>query len=145
MSRTNFLDGAKSQNLVPPSALKALIESYIVNKQNEADFKKAASAENTQIKALMTENKLTEYATDLGTAKLVEKHHKDFDEDKLIEFLKSNNVADGIVKTKEYVDMDALESAMYHETISADLQKKMATCQTDKVVVELRISKAKGV
>lgn len=145
MSRTNFLDTAKRDEGTPISALKSLIESYIVNKQNEADFKKAASAENTQIKALMSENKLTEYATDLGTAKLIEKHHKDFDEEALIEFLKSNNVADGIVKTKEYVDMDALESAIYHETISEELQKQMKSCQTDKVVVELRISNKKGV
>lgn len=143
MSRLK-LDSAKSQNLVPSSALKSLIESYIINKQNEDDFKKAASAENTQIKEMMHEYKITEYDTDLGTAKITEQEKITFIEDKLIEFLKKNNLADDIVKTKEYVDFDALESALYHDKISDELKKQMATCQEKKVTTVLRISKKKG-
>ena len=144
MSRTNFLDSAKSQNLMPESSLKSLVESYIINKRNEEDFKKQASAENTQIKELMHEYNLTEVSTDLGTAKISEQEKITFIEDKLIEFLKSNNLADGIVKTKEYVDFDALESAIYHDKISDEQKIAMAECQEKKITTVLRISKKKG-
>lgn len=149
MSRKNFLeesttDIAKSQNLVPSSSLKSLVESYIVNKQKEDDFKKKASAENTQIKELMHEYNLTEVSTDLGTAKITEQEKVTFIEEKLIEFLKTNNVANDIVKTKEYVDFDALESAIYNEKIPADLIKEMSSCQEKKITTVLRISKKKG-
>ena len=144
MSRTNFLDSAKSQNLMPESSLKSLVESYIINKQNEEDFKKQASAENTQIKELMHEYNLTEVATDLGTAKITEQEKITFIEDKLIEFLKANNLADDIVKTKEYVDYDALESALYHDRITDEQKIAMAECQEKKVTTVLRINKKKG-
>lgn len=144
MSRTNFLDSAKSQNLMPESSLKSLVESYIINKQNEEDFKKQASAENTQIKELMHEYNLTEVATDLGTAKITEQEKITFIEDKLIEFLKANNLADDIVKTKEYVDYDALESALYHDKITDEQKVAMAECQEKKVTTVLRINKKKG-
>lgn len=149
MSRKNFLeesatDTAKSQNLMPSSSLKSLVESYIVNKQKEDDFKKKASAENTQIKELMHEYNLTEVSTDLGTAKITEQEKVTFIEEKLIEFLKTNDVANDIVKTKEYVDFDALESAIYNEKIPADLIKEMSSCQEKKITTVLRISKKKG-
>ena len=62
-----------------------------------------------------------------------------FIEDKLIDFLKANGVADKIVKTKEYVDFDALESAIYHEVIPTDVVKEMASCKDVKVTKVLRI------
>lgn len=150
--RKNFLDTEETQttnvsgeqNLVPPTALKELIESYIVNKRNEEDFKKQASTENTQIKELMHEYNLTEFSTSLGVAKISEQEKVTFIEDKLIEFLKNNHVAYDIVKTKEYVDYDALESAIYHEKISQELVQQMSSCQEKKVTTVLRISKKKG-
>jgi len=147
--RKNFLDTDNTdtpgkQNLLPSSALEKLVESYIVNKRNEEDFKKQASAENTQIKELMHEYNLTEVSTSLGTAKITEQEKVTFIEDKLIEFLKSNNIADDIVKTKEYVDFDALESAIYHGKISDELVQSMSDCQEKKVTTVLRISKKKG-
>lgn len=133
-----------SENLTPSSALKKLVDSYIVNKQNEADFKKQASAENTQIKELMHEYNLTEVEGNNGTATIKEQESVSFIEDKLIEFLKANNIANDIVKTKEYVDYDALESAIYHDKISKDLQREMASCQEKKVTTVLRIKAKKG-
>lgn len=149
--RKNFLgeevnntDAIGKQDLLPSSALEKLVESYIVNKRNEEDFKKQASAENTQIKELMHEYNLTEVSTSLGTAKITEQEKVTFIEDKLIEFLKSNKIADDIVKTKEYVDFDALESAIYHGKISDELVQSMSDCQEKKITTVLRISKKKG-
>lgn len=149
MSRKSLLDvseqnSAKSQNLVPSSSLKSLVESYIVNKQKEAEYKKAASAENTEIKEIMTQNNIFDVATDLGIARLSEQNTTTFVEEKLIAFLKENNLNKGIVKTKEYVDYDALESALYHNEISDELKKQMASCQETKTTLVLRIKTKKG-
>ena len=124
--------------------LATLIESYILNKENEKIYKDNASVENTQIKEIMHSRNITEFSTNSGTATITEQQKETFIEDALIEFLKKNNIADDIVKTKEYVDFDALESAIYHEKISQDLVKKMASCKETKTTTVLRISKKKG-
>lgn len=127
------------------SDLALLIESYIENKQNEKIYKDNASVENTQIKELMKSLNLSEFSTALGTATITEQKSETFIEEALIEFLKKNNVASDIVKTKEYVDFDALESAIYHERISPELVKEMASCKETKTTTVLRIKQKKGV
>ena len=124
--------------------LSVLVESYIENKENESYYKDLASQENTQIKEIMHSLNINEYSTALGTATITEQSRESFIEDALIDFLKKNNVADDIVKTKEYVDFDALESAIYHEKISADVVKEMASCKEVKTTTVLRIKKKKG-
>lgn len=133
---------APENNLVVPNDdLAKLIESYILNKENEKIYKDNASAENTQIKEIMHSLNINEFSTNMGTAKITEQTKETFIEDALIEFLKTNNIADDIVKTKEYVDFDALESAIYHEKISQDLVKQMASCKETKTTTVLRIKK----
>ncbi len=121
--------------------LANLVTDYIYNKDREKEFKDAASAENTEIKAIMTEFKMTSFDTDTGSVTLSERVSEDFIEDKLIEFLKTRNLASDIVKTKEYVDFDALESAIYHEKIAGDDLKAMSSCKEVKTTQVLRIKK----
>lgn len=121
--------------------LTHLVTDYIFNKDKEKEFKDAASAENTEIKAIMNEFKMSSFETDSGSVTLSERTTEDFIEDKLIEFLKTRNLADDIVKTKEYVDFDALESAIYHEKIAGDDLKDMASCKEVKTTQVLRIKK----
>ena len=121
--------------------LSHLVKDYIFNKDKEKEFKDAASAENTEIKAIMNEFKLSAYETDVGSVTLSDRVSEDFIEDKLIEFLKTRNLATDIVKTKEYVDFDALESAIYHERIAGDDLKDMSSCKEKKVTQVLRIKK----
>lgn len=121
--------------------LANLVSDYIYNKDREKEFKDAASAENTEIKAIMTAFKMTSFDTDAGSVTLSERVSEDFIEDKLIEFLKTRNLASDIVKTKEYVDFDALESAIYHEKIAGDDLKAMSSCKEVKTTQVLRIKK----
>lgn len=121
--------------------LTNLVSDYIFNKDREKEFKDAASAENTEIKAIMNELSIDKFDTDDGSVSLSERVTEDFIEDKLIEFLKTRNLADDIVKTKEYVDFDALESAIYHEKIVGDDLKDMAECKEIKKTQVLRIKK----
>ena len=120
-----------------------IIESYIGNKEKEDEYKKKASAENTQIKSIMKELDIVSCETSLGTAKITDQKRETFIEDALIQYLKDNNVAGDIIKTKEYVDFDALESAIYNERIPEDIVKGMSSCKEVKVVSVLRISKNK--
>jgi hypothetical protein len=63
-------------------------------------------------------------------------------EAKLLEVLKQNGI-DVAVKTKEYVDMDALENYLYNNMPSADLARQIESCRTTTETVQLRISVTK--
>lgn len=121
--------------------LSHLVNDYIFNKDREKEFKDAASAENAEIKAIMNLSGMSSFETDSGSVTLSDRVYEDFIEDKLIEFLKTRNLADDIVKTKEYVDFDALESAIYHEKIAGDDLKDMSSCKEVKTTQVLRIKK----
>ena len=121
--------------------LTHLINDYIINKEHEKEFKDAASVQNTQIKVIMSEMDISEFETDAGKVTLSDRKTEDFNEDMLIEFLKNRNIASDIVKTKEYVDFDALESAIYHEKIAGDNLRDMESCKVVKVTQVLRINK----
>ena len=121
--------------------LKILVEKYIENKDHETYYKNLASAENTQIKEIMAELKIDKIDTSRGSAIVSEQKRENFIEESLIDFLKKNGKADGIVKTKEYVDYDALESAIYNEKIPTDMLSAMSSCKEVKTVKVLRIKK----
>ena len=48
-----------------------------------------------------------------------------------------------IIRTKEYIDMDALESAIYHGDISNDVVKTFSSCKDITETQVLNISKRK--
>ena len=81
-------------------------------------------------------------------AKVSISQRESFEEDALIAKLKtlkeSGNVTAAqlrkLIKKKEYVDMDELESAIYNNKLDA---AELETCQVIKEVVSLRISKSK--
>ncbi len=61
-------------------------------------------------------------------------------EDILLERLKEHGIGEGIIKTKEYVDMDALEDAIYNEKINPAI---LADAQEKKEVITLRVRRTK--
>lgn len=124
--------------------LEKLCESYIANKAEESKYSNLAKSENKQIKDIMNQLDVTSCTTNIGTVKISVTHNDSFREDDLIEFLKEHGVAKGIVKKKEYVDFEALESAIYHEKIEASIIAEMDSCKNKSEVVKLLISKAKG-
>ena len=121
--------------------LKYLVKDYLVNKEREKEFKDAASIQNTQIKVIMSELDIKEIETDNGKVVLSDRKTEDFNEERLIKFLKERGLESDIIKTKEYVDFDALESAIYHDKISGDNLKDMNSCKDVKVTQVLRINK----
>lgn len=121
--------------------LEDLIEHYYTNKLEADSYKKIVDKDNAAIKEIMLQEKLSEMTTKDGikaTCSISEK--ESFVEDALIEKIKSLGVK-GIIKKKEYVDMEALENAIYHGQLNA---AELASCQEKKQVVTLRVSRAKN-
>lgn len=123
--------------------LEQLIDAYALNKNELDSYKKICDAENAEIKALMTELELDKASTEDYTATLSIQHRETMDEDKLLEVLRNAGYADIVIRTKEYVDMDLLESAIYHEMIDKDTLLAMQRCKEVKEVQTLKISKRK--
>lgn len=123
--------------------LEQLIDAYALNKNELDSYKKICDAENAEIKALMTELELDKASTEDYTATLSIQHRETMDEDKLLEVLRNAGYADIVIRTKEYVDMDLLESAIYHDMIDKETLFAMQRCKEVKEVQTLKISKRK--
>ena len=122
--------------------LKELILIYYDNKQNLDFYKKECDAGNAEIKKLMAEQKIKDYEVDGIVAKYVIQNKESMNEEALLKLLKEKGYTN-VIKTKEYVDMDALENALYHDEIDKDTVVEMDKCKEVKEVIQLRVSKKK--
>ena len=123
----------------PEEKLSQLLPVYEANKSEMDSYKKLVDKDNKEIKSIMLGAGLREFAVDDIKASCSVSEREDFIEEALIAKLKEMKVP-GIVKKKEYVDMDALENAIYNGKIDA---AALANCQTKKEVVTLRVTKLK--
>lgn len=119
--------------------LKALVDKYVKLKTQENQISKQTKELNNSIKKTMLDLKLTELEGNEGAVTLTKREKPEFDEVKLIEFLKENNIQRGIVKKKEYIDYDALESALYREKFDKDIVEQMDAYKIVKVTNVLNI------
>ena len=126
--------------------LGELIDTYALNKNELDSYKKLCDEDNKKIKDMMVEAELKNYATGSFKATCSETIKQTFDENMLISVIKNNNIPDslGIIKTKEYIDEDALETALYNGLIPENVIKEIGSCMTEKVSYALRVSKVKG-
>ena len=123
------------------STLDTLIPQYAENKQMLDDYKKICDDENKQIKDLMDEGSYE--ASGWKATKSIQTRES-MNEDKLLAVLKKAGFNQtSIIKTKEYVDMNELESAIYNGLIEKDVLMEIDKCRESKEVVTLRISKVK--
>lgn len=146
MSKRNFEQLSFFDDLGEPveekgseERLTELLPIYHTQKSEMDSIKKVVDKENAEIKTLMRESNLSEFVAGDIKATCSVSERRDFIEEALIEKLKEMKVR-GIIKKKEYVDMEALENAIYHGKVDA---AALASCQTTKEVVTLRVSKAK--
>lgn len=137
----SFFDdlGVPSKEKRAEERLTELLPIYHKQKSEMDSIKKVVDKENAEIKTLMRESNLPEFVAGDIKATCSMSERRNFIEEALIEKLKDMKVR-GIVKKKEYVDMDALENAIYHGKVDA---AALASCQTIKEVVTLRVSKVK--
>ncbi len=121
------------------SKLDELIPLYYEHNELVKKHKKIADKANKEIKKTMAEQGITEFATNGLVAKVSVSERVDLMEDVLIEKIKELGIK-GIIKTREYIDMDALETALYNGLISP---AALAQAQIKKEVVTLRIRQEK--
>lgn len=121
--------------------LNSTIECFYEDKQLADKYKKSAEEYNKEIKQLMSTINKNEFETDSGLiAKISVQKRESFIEEALLQKIKKLKVP-GIIKTKEYVDMDLLEDAIYNEKLDAS---ELTTCRKIQEVVTLKVSKKKG-
>ena len=123
------------------SKLNDLIPLYYEHNELVKKHKKVADKANKEIKKTMAEQGITEFATNGLIATVSVSERVDLMEDVLIEKIKELGIK-GIIKTREYIDMDALETALYNGLINPAM---LAQAQTKKEVVTLRIRQEKKV
>jgi len=131
--------GASAKEKRAEERLTELLPIYHMQKSEMDSIKKVVDKENAEIKTLMRASNLSEFVAGDIKATCSVSERQDFIEEALIEKLKEMKVR-GIIKKKEYVDMDALENAIYNGKVDA---AALASCQTTKEVVTLRVSKVK--
>ncbi len=122
--------------------LEKLIEDYGKKKERLDLLKKQVDSTNTRIKALLTKNDLDSFESDNYKVNYQVRKSESLDEQGVIEILKENKIR-GIVKSKEYVDEDALENAIYNGKIEANVLKEINDCKVVKESYALTIKEKK--
>ena len=104
--------------------LDTLIPQYANNKSKLDGYKKICDRENAQIKAIMKDFVITNYEAGGYKASYVISERESMNEEMLLEIAHHHGIPE-IVKTKEYIDYDALENAIYNGLISQDILLEM--------------------
>lgn len=122
--------------------LSELVKSYSENKSAFDKLKKTCDTENSEIKSIMSKYDIPEYTFGDTVIKYSVQHRESMNEDMLLEIAHTFGIPE-IVKTKEYIDFDALESAIYHNQIPQAVLLEMNKAKSVTEVPTLRISKKK--
>jgi len=122
--------------------LDTLIPQYANNKSELDGYKKICDRENAQIKAIMKDFVITNYEAGGYKASYSVSERESMNEEMLLEIAHNHGISE-IVKTKEYIDYDALENAIYNGHISQDILLEMNKAKEIKEVVTLRVTKVK--
>ena len=104
--------------------LESLIEKFGRVKKEFKDIKKESENLTLLIKETMISEGLDSVDTENYKVILQTRTSESLDEDRVIEILKANKIK-GIVKTKQYIDEDALEEAIYKGRLDADIIKQI--------------------
>lgn len=122
--------------------LDELIPVYAENKADLDRVDKICKAQNAEIKQKLEELGEDEHTAGGYVAKRIVSERESMNEERLLEVLVKHGVPE-VIKTKEYVDMDALEKYLYNNDLSDDLAADLDSCREIKEVVQLRVSKEK--
>ena len=124
--------------------LATLIPKYALNKLELDGYKKLCDKENAQIKEIMKDLCLPNYVVGEYKASYSVSTRESMNEAMLLEIAHAYGLH-GIIKTKEYIDFDALELAIYDGKISDEILLEMDKAKESKDVVTLRVTKVKEV
>ena len=142
---------AENNEVFTAEQLSDLVYSYATDKDVLKQYKDKTDKENADIKTAMKQLITIDkdgkrfYKTEKWVVTLSEVDTSKLNEDKLITWLKQNKLGKGIIKKKEYVDSNALESAIYNGLITQEQLIEMESCKDVSTQERLTIAKNKGV
>lgn len=125
--------------------LDELVPRYGDEKTEFDRYKKLCDADNAEIKNIMTDLALQHYtARDYKVVRSVQERES-IDEELLLETIRNipEIQVNNIIKTKEYVDFEALEAAIYKDKLPKEVLLEIDKARVIKSVTTLRISKVK--
>lgn len=100
--------------------LENLVTQYHESNQRLKSLESSTELLKATLKTLLNENEITKFETTNGIkVSLTTSSKITFEDELLLEFAKQTGIPD-LVKTKEYVDMNILEDALYHKDINAE-------------------------
>lgn len=123
--------------------LSKTIDEYKESKDKENSLKKINNELSENIKSYMHEHNMTTADTDNYTATLSRKDSESLNEDLAIEIIKENlagALLSSVIKTKEYIDEDALEKLVYNGDFDVN---KLSKAKIVKPTFTLRVTKKK--
>lgn len=126
----------------PQVDIASIIDSYGKNKDEEKCLKKYIDKESKQIKEYFSKNNLECFESEKYTATVSNTTKTSLNDDLAIEILKVNLKPEElktVIKTKEYIDEDALEKLSYNGFDMSILERAFI----EKVTSTLRIKKNK--
>lgn len=124
-------------------SLERLIPQYAANKSELDGYKKLCDDEGKEIKAVMGNYALQHYTAGGYKAVRTVQKRESMNEELLLEIAHKHGLID-IIKTKEYIDYDALENAIYNDRIPTAVIEEMDNAKEVKYVVTLKVSKVKA-
>ena len=140
----------EQKTTTPMEMLEKLVPTYVETKSMADDYKKQADEWNKQIKSSIKEISDESQKLEIAGYKVdfQKQERTSMDEDMLMEVFKKHKKMQfakdmGIIKTKEYIDFDALENALYNGRISEKIVTDMQACEQTKIVEVLKVSKIK--
>lgn len=134
------------RNMTNFEKLDKLVPQYGANKALMENYKKQCEEENKEIKQIMSDLVLQHYTAGGYKISKSVQTKENLDEDILLDIIKNNSSVintERLIKTKEYVDMDELEKALYNNEIPKEVILDMDKARTVKKVTTLRITKLK--
>ena len=123
--------------------LKNLVDSYGESKKEENAIVKRNKERNEQIKQLFLDNDISSFETDSFIATVSETEKQSLNNELALCILKEDldeNELTSVVKTKEYIDEDALEKLVFNGQFDIS---KLEKAVDKKIVSTLRIKPRK--
>ena len=132
-----------SRRTTPKIDINKIIDLYKESKDKENALKKSNTEMGNNIKSYFQTNGIDKVDTDKYTATVTTSTSESLNEDLAIEIIKENlggAMLATVIKTKEYIDEDALEKLVYNGDFDIT---KLAKAKITKTTSTLRVSKKK--
>lgn len=122
--------------------LDKLIPMYGTNNQASKEMKETLENQNKQIKSIMESLNLKTHEAGGWKATCSTSERETINEEMMLSILREHDDC-GIIKTKEYIDFDALENAIYNGLISKEVLLELDKAKSSKTVVTLKVTKVR--